>query len=61
MDIRTADVAVTDPAIYRRNVGIALLNAQGLVLIGRRFRDDGPGNHSARTGVADAARRHRRR
>lgn len=27
---------------YRRNVGIALFNAQGLVLIGRRFKDDGP-------------------
>jgi putative (di)nucleoside polyphosphate hydrolase len=27
---------------YRPNVGIALFNASGLVLIGRRFRDDGP-------------------
>jgi putative (di)nucleoside polyphosphate hydrolase len=27
---------------YRPNVGIALFNAQGLVLIGRRFRGDGP-------------------
>ncbi|MCP9630266.1 RNA pyrophosphohydrolase [Rhodopseudomonas palustris] len=27
---------------YRRNVGIALFNADGRVLIGRRFRDDGP-------------------
>src|SRR5205814_9851722 len=27
---------------YRPNVGIALFNAHGLVLIGRRFRDDGP-------------------
>jgi putative (di)nucleoside polyphosphate hydrolase len=27
---------------YRPNVGIALLNASGRVLIGRRFRDDGP-------------------
>jgi len=27
---------------YRRNVGIALFNAEGRVLIGRRFRDDGP-------------------
>ncbi len=27
---------------YRRNVGIALFNAKGRVLIGRRFRDDGP-------------------
>lgn len=28
--------------LYRRNVGIALFNAEGRVLIGRRFRDDGP-------------------
>src|SRR6516165_11224913 len=27
---------------YRPNVGIALFNAQGRVLIGHRFRDDGP-------------------
>ena len=27
---------------YRSNVGIALFNTAGLVLIGRRFRDDGP-------------------
>ncbi len=27
---------------YRLNVGIALFNARGEVLIGRRFRDDGP-------------------
>lgn len=27
---------------YRPNVGVALFNADGLVLIGRRFRDDGP-------------------
>ena len=27
---------------YRLNVGIALFNASGQVLIGRRFRDDGP-------------------
>jgi putative (di)nucleoside polyphosphate hydrolase len=27
---------------YRPNVGVALFNAAGLVLIGRRFRDDGP-------------------
>ena len=27
---------------YRRNVGVALFNAAGQVLIGRRFRDDGP-------------------
>ena len=33
---------VTDDKPYRPNVGIALFNAQGRVLIGRRFRDDGP-------------------
>jgi len=27
---------------YRPNVGIALFNGAGLVLVGRRFRDDGP-------------------
>ena len=27
---------------YRPNVGIALFNAEGRVLVGRRFRDDGP-------------------
>ena len=27
---------------YRPNVGIALFNAAGAVLIGRRFKDDGP-------------------
>jgi putative (di)nucleoside polyphosphate hydrolase len=27
---------------YRPNVGIAMFNAAGRVLIGRRFRDDGP-------------------
>src|SRR4030081_4101496 len=27
---------------YRPNVGIALFNASGQVMIGRRFRDDGP-------------------
>jgi putative (di)nucleoside polyphosphate hydrolase len=27
---------------YRPNVGIALLNAKGEVLIGRRYKDDGP-------------------
>ena len=31
-----------DSKPYRPNVGIALFNAAGLVLIGRRFRDDGP-------------------
>jgi putative (di)nucleoside polyphosphate hydrolase len=28
--------------LYRPNVGIALFNATGLVLVCRRFRDDGP-------------------
>lgn len=28
--------------VYRPNVGIALFNADGRVLIGHRFRDDGP-------------------
>jgi putative (di)nucleoside polyphosphate hydrolase len=31
-----------EPKPYRPNVGIALFNADGLVLIGRRFRDSGP-------------------
>jgi putative (di)nucleoside polyphosphate hydrolase len=31
-----------DAKPYRPNVGIALFNAAGRVLIGRRFRDDGP-------------------
>lgn len=33
---------MADPKPYRPNVGIALFNASGRVLIGRRFRDDGP-------------------
>ena len=33
---------MVDEKPYRPNVGIALFNAQGRVLIGRRFRDDGP-------------------
>src|SRR3954453_5611758 len=33
---------MSDGKPYRPNVGIALFNASGLVLIGRRFRDDGP-------------------
>ena len=33
---------MTDPKPYRPNVGIALFNASGQVLIGRRFRNDGP-------------------
>ena len=35
-------IAVTDHKPYRPNVGIALFNSAGQVLIGRRFRDDGP-------------------
>jgi putative (di)nucleoside polyphosphate hydrolase len=31
-----------DSKPYRPNVGIALFNSAGQVLIGRRFRDDGP-------------------
>lgn len=42
MTVETLRHDVTDPTIYRRNVGIALFNAQGEVLIGRRFKDDGP-------------------
>jgi putative (di)nucleoside polyphosphate hydrolase len=33
---------MTDNKSYRPNVGIALFNAAGQVLIGRRFKDDGP-------------------
>ena len=33
---------MSEPKPYRPNVGIALFNADGRVLIGRRFRDDGP-------------------
>jgi len=33
---------MTDEKPYRPNVGIALFNPSGEVLIGRRFRDDGP-------------------
>jgi putative (di)nucleoside polyphosphate hydrolase len=33
---------LTDDKPYRPNVGIALFNATGLVLMGHRFRDDGP-------------------
>jgi putative (di)nucleoside polyphosphate hydrolase len=33
---------MTEDKLYRPNVGIALFNASGQVLIGRRFRDDGP-------------------
>src|SRR5258707_15884010 len=38
----TAAEFMTDSKPYRPNVGIALFNASGQVLIGRRFRDDGP-------------------
>jgi putative (di)nucleoside polyphosphate hydrolase len=33
---------LSDSKPYRPNVGIALFNTSGQVLIGRRFRDDGP-------------------
>ena len=33
---------MTENKPYRPNVGIALFNAGGEVLIGRRFKDDGP-------------------
>ncbi len=33
---------MTETKPYRPNVGVALFNASGHVLIGRRFRDDGP-------------------
>jgi putative (di)nucleoside polyphosphate hydrolase len=33
---------LVDEKPYRPNVGIALFNGEGRVLIGRRFRDDGP-------------------
>jgi hypothetical protein len=33
---------MTETKPYRPNVGVALFNAFGHVLIGRRFRDDGP-------------------
>jgi len=33
---------MTSDKPYRPNVGIALFNTQGLVLIARRFKDDGP-------------------
>jgi putative (di)nucleoside polyphosphate hydrolase len=38
----TAIEFMADSKPYRPNVGIALFNASGRVLIGRRFRDDGP-------------------
>ena len=33
---------MTETKPYRPNVGVALFNAAGHVLIGRRFKDDGP-------------------
>ena len=33
---------MTEAKPYRPNVGVALFNASGAVLIGRRFQDDGP-------------------
>ena len=33
---------MSEPKLLRPNVGIALFNADGRVLIGHRFRDDGP-------------------
>ena len=44
---------MVDSKPYRPNVGIALFNASGNVLIGRRFRGDGPaigGDPEAATG-----------
>ena len=38
----TAIEFMPDSKPYRPNVGIALFNVSGQVLIGRRFRDDGP-------------------
>jgi putative (di)nucleoside polyphosphate hydrolase len=37
-----ADFLMTADRPYRPNVGVALFNAAGRVLIGRRFKDDGP-------------------
>src|SRR5436305_835273 len=39
---RNDEGGVSEDKPYRPNVGIALFNSAGLVLIGRRFRDDGP-------------------
>ena len=39
---RNDDDSMTEEKPYRPNVGVALFNASGRVLIGRRFRDDGP-------------------
>ena len=40
--IQADQLLMPDEKPYRPNVGIALFNASGQVLIGRRFRDDGP-------------------
>jgi putative (di)nucleoside polyphosphate hydrolase len=39
---RNDEIRMSDDKPYRPNVGVALFNASGQVLIGRRFRDDGP-------------------
>jgi putative (di)nucleoside polyphosphate hydrolase len=39
---RNDGICMSDDKPYRPNVGVALFNASGQVLIGRRFRDDGP-------------------
>lgn len=39
---KPTDASMTETRPYRPNVGIALLNAEGRVFLGRRFRDDGP-------------------
>jgi putative (di)nucleoside polyphosphate hydrolase len=38
----TVEIIMSSEKPYRPNVGIALFNADGRVLIGRRFQDDGP-------------------
>jgi putative (di)nucleoside polyphosphate hydrolase len=40
--MKTLKFSMSADKPYRPNVGIALFNADGRVLIGRRFRDDGP-------------------
>ena len=40
--ISSTDAGSTTEPLYRLNVGIALFNARGRVLIGHRFKDDGP-------------------
>jgi putative (di)nucleoside polyphosphate hydrolase len=41
-DTRTTRTDMTEAKPYRLNVGAALFNARGEVLIAHRFRDDGP-------------------